>query len=93
LRQLYQEGYQYHRAGVFLQELVPDSHRQLHLFAPNEGFTQQQAIGELVDRINQRFGHETIWYAAAGRTPGWKMRQEHRSPRYTTRIDELPLVT
>jgi DNA polymerase V len=93
LQQLYREGFGYHRAGVFLQEFAPDSHRQLRLFAPNEGFAQQQAIGELVDRINKRFGHETIWYAAAGRSPGWKMRQEHRSPRYTTRIDELPLVT
>jgi DNA polymerase V len=92
LRQLYRAGYQYHRAGVFLQELVPDTHRQLHLFASNEGLAERQEIAETIDRINQRFGHETIWYAAAGMTPGWKMRQEHRSPRYTTHLEELPLV-
>ena len=92
LRQLYKPGYQYHRAGTFLQELVPDTHRQLHLFAPNEGLARRQTVVQVVDSINQRFGRETIWYAAAGRTPGWKMRQEHRSPRYTTCLDELPLV-
>jgi hypothetical protein len=31
---------------------------------------------ETVDQINARFWRETIWYAAAGRTPGWKMRQQ-----------------
>jgi DNA polymerase V len=71
---------------------VPDTYRQLHLFAPDEGLARTQTLAEVVDSINQRFGRETIWYAAAGRTPGWKMRQEHRSPRYTTNVEELPLV-
>jgi len=90
LQRLFREGFQYHRAGVFLQELVPDTYRQLHLFSPNEGMARTQTLAEVVDSINMRFGRETIWYAAAGRTPGWKMRQEHRSPRYTTNLAELP---
>ena len=52
-----------------------------------------QTIAEVVEVINQKFGRETIWYAAAGSTPGWKMRQEHRSPRYLTCLEEVPQVT
>lgn len=92
LERLYRAGFSYHRAGIFLQELVPDTYRQLHLFSPNEGLSRTQRLSMMVDSINKRFGRETIWYAAAGRTPGWKMRQEHRSPRYTTNLAELPLV-
>ncbi len=29
---------------------------------------------------------------ATGIERGWQLRAKHRSPRYTTRLDELPLV-
>ncbi|WP_251961103.1 DUF4113 domain-containing protein [Salinibacter ruber] len=49
---------------------------------------------EAVDRINQAHGKETIGLAAAG-FPGereWAMKRQKRSPRYTTRWDELPVA-
>lgn len=92
VERLYRSGYQYHKAGVFLQELVPDTYRQLRLFAPAEDRRHTQTVVEVVDAINERFGSETIRYAATGKERGWKMRQEHRSPGYTTNLAELPLV-
>ncbi len=93
VEKLYRPSFQYHRAGVFLQELVSDTYRQLRLFVPPEGMARPQTVVELVDTINQRFGRETIRYAATGKVSGWNMRQEHRSPRYLTRLEEVPLVT
>ncbi len=45
-----------------------------------------------VDSANTLLGRATIRVAsAAGREPPvWRMRQHNKSPRYTTRWDELP---
>jgi DNA polymerase V len=71
--------------------LVSDTDRQPYLCEPDVGLTEQQTVAETFDASNREFGGETICYAA-GLTPGWKMRQEHRSPRYTTRLNKLPVV-
>ena len=92
VERLYRSGYAYHRAGIFLQDLVQDTFRQLRLFAPTEALQRPQTLVEVVDAINRRYGREAIRYAATGKQSGWKMRQEHRSPRYTTRLDELRRV-
>lgn len=45
-----------------------------------------------MDQLNQRFGRGTVFPAAMGVTRGWQPLAERRSPRYTTRLDELPRV-
>ncbi len=47
---------------------------------------------ELLDDINQRYGSHTIKLAAEGYSKTWKMRSEMRSPCYTTRWDDLPII-
>ena len=43
-----------------------------------------------VDRLNIRFGRDTVSFAAAGRRQRpWKLRREFLSPCYTTAWDEL----
>ena len=42
-----------------------------------------------VDAINHLWGQDTIYCGAQVRTRAWQMRQERRSPRYTTRWLEL----
>lgn len=48
-----------------------------------------------VDEVNRRFGRGALQLASAGldgeRWP-WSMRQERRTPRYTTHWDEMPVV-
>lgn len=44
-----------------------------------------------LDSINRRYGQDTLRYGACGqKTEIWHMRQQHRSPRYTTNWNELP---
>jgi DNA polymerase V len=40
-----------------------------------------------VDRLNGRFGRDTVSFAGAGRRRSWKVRREFLSPRYTTAWD------
>jgi DNA polymerase V len=49
---------------------------------------------DAVDRINDAYGRGTIGLAAAGLPEhrGWQMKRENRTPRYTTRWDELPVA-
>jgi DNA polymerase V len=42
-----------------------------------------------IDRLNLRFGRDTVSFAAAGRRRPWKLRREFLSPCYTTASDEL----
>jgi DNA polymerase V len=45
-----------------------------------------------LDEINARFGRDMIRPLSAGIAQPWRMRQARRSPRYTTRWDELAEV-
>ena len=44
------------------------------------------------DNINFSQGSDTITVGAAGKSKTWKMRQEMRSPLFTTRWNEIPVV-
>jgi len=47
----------------------------------------------MLDKANDKYGHRILTLASSGvgRKP-WHMRQERKSPRYTTCWAELPLV-
>ena len=85
---LYQPGCKYLKAGVILSGLSPDHSLQGNLFT-TEGLYKQRSLMEAVDNINFSHRNDIIKYAASGLTRNWKMRQERRSQRYTTRWDEL----
>ena len=66
---------------------------------------RQRALMEALDAANRRFGKRAVVVAAQGcpsilrrtrdgspEAPGWEMRRERMSPRYTTRWDELVTV-
>lgn len=92
LARLYRPGFSYHRAGVFLQGLVPDQPTQLSLFTPPEQQAKREAVCLVADSINRRMGRGTITFAAAGTAQPWKAKSANRSPRWTTRLAELPEV-
>jgi DNA polymerase V len=45
-----------------------------------------------VDQINARMGRGTLRFGTEGFRQPWAMRQAHRSPAYTTRWEEVPVV-
>ena len=92
LAHLYRPGFSYHRVGVFLQGLVPDRPTQLSLFTEPERLARQEAASRVADQINRRLGRGTITFASVGKEQRWRAKSANRSPRWTTRLDELPLV-
>ncbi|MEM1282937.1 MAG: Y-family DNA polymerase [Chlamydiota bacterium] len=91
--EIYRSGHSYRKAGVILEGLVDENSYQRDLFA-NKGPLQekQKQAMALLDKMNRGFGHKTIHMAAEGLKKTWLMKQEQRSPRYTTRWDEIPIV-
>ena len=85
---LYEKGKLYKKAGVMLSGIVPDMSIQGNLFL-SENKNCERKLMDMVDNINFSQRDDILKFAASGTTRDWKMRQELRSPRYTTRWDEL----
>ena len=66
------------RAKAIQANLFPENHLQ-----------HNKALLEAVDNINFSHRDDVVKYVASGLKRNWKMRQELRSKRYTTRWDEL----
>ena len=89
---LYKAGTFYKKAGVMLSELVPDTAVQANLFLPQAKKSNRLLMG-MIDNVNFSMRDDVLKFAASGTTRNWKMRQELRSPRYTSRWDELVEVS
>jgi DNA polymerase V len=99
---LWKDGFKYKRAGVYLLELSKGP-VQCSLFDSQQERLRDKRIMSMLDAVNTSMGSGTLHFAASGvrkrslrgrgiRGRGWEMRQLRRSPRYTTRWDELPEV-
>jgi len=89
LEKIYRPGYRYRKAGVMLTAIQPKGSTQAHLFESAD-HSVNGALMDVVDEINGRWGRGTVFFAASGTKQAWAMKQVQRSPRYTTRWDEVP---
>ena len=84
------KGFGFTKAGVMLDDLLPFEDRPLTLFdAPRP---KSAALMGALDAVNDRFGKKTMVLASEGTVRTWQLRSDHRSPRYTTRLSDLPVV-
>jgi DNA polymerase V len=88
---LYRQGTKYVKAGVMLTGIVPDDTLQGDLFS-NPVRNQNRALMQAMDNINFSMRDDMVKFVASGLTRNWKMRQEMRSKRFTTRWDEVYVV-
>ena len=85
--------YAFAKSGVMLDDLVAEADRPRTLFDhADDGQGRSPAVMAALDAVNARFGKKTMVLASEGTSRAWAMRAEHRSPRYTTRISDLPVV-
>lgn len=82
LRVIWRDGYQFRKAGVMLSGLTHLSGWQPSLFS--DGRQRDEQLLTVLDRINGRYGRDTLHFAAQGREKRWEMRRLHLTPRYTT---------
>jgi len=106
VRRHYRPGFRFAKAGVMLMELQNASaasrQGELDLFSQPEADTGQSrdrpALMKAMDDLNRRFGRDSVRIGSAAMASSgaevrsWSVKQERRSPRYTTRWDELPMV-
>ena len=88
---LFEKGKLYKKAGVMLSGLVPDETIQGNLFV-EEKHNGKRLLMNMLDNVNFAMRGDIIKFAASGTKRDWKMRQELRSPRYTTRWSEMFVV-
>jgi DNA polymerase V len=85
---IYEEGKLYKKAGVMLSGIIQDTSVQGNFFIPRKE-NNNRMLMSMMDNINFSMRDDVLKFAASGTKRNWKMRQEFRSPRYTSRWDEL----
>lgn len=93
----WQDGYLYAKAGVILSDMYAPDSFQYDLLNPldTEAQAQSAALCSTLDGINQRYGSHTLAFAGQGLADSrkrWRMSCNSSSPRYTTNINEIPVV-
>lgn len=86
--------YQYHRAGIWLENLSPANNLQTNLLnqASIINHNTESNRMQAVDDINKRFGKNSVRYASELLNTSWQPKHSTETPRYTTRWDELPKI-
>jgi len=88
LKIIYKKGFEYKKAGVLVSGLTPEGNRQLDLF-DNFPYEKHRNLMRILDKLNAENGYELVKIGSQGQSRAWRLRQEHRSKRFTTRWDEL----
>lgn len=91
LRRLWRSCVRYAKAGVMLNDLGHAATRQLPL-ALDPRRERRDALSEVCDEVNARYGRETVRLAATGVRRGWTLRADKRSGGYTTSWSDLPVA-
>ncbi len=95
LQHIYAPGFDLVKAGVILLDLQPGGLLQHELQLEDETGRDKTRLMAALDAINGRYGKGSLHVGATGLDDGrreWGMRQERRTPRYTTRWEEMPVA-
>ena len=87
LQRVFVDGYKYKKAGVIVMDITPENPCQLNIFENSN--PKHKSLMTAIDKINKEIGNRKVMLAAEDPEMKWKMRQEHLSPRYTTKLDEV----
>ena len=81
---IYDSGFQYKRAGVVVNKIIPTEKNQINVFDPIDR-EKRKKLMEAVDKINEKTGKNKIKIGTEGRLNNWRIKQQNLSPCYTTR--------
>lgn len=83
-------GYAYTKAGVMLDDLIADEKAPAMLFEIER--PRDAKLMSALDAVNDRWGRKTLLLGSEGFQRDFEAKATMRSPRYTTRLSELPIV-
>jgi len=88
---IWREGYRYAKAGVMLGDFYQSGVAQFDMFSEQQPRANADALMAALDTIN-RSGKGKVWFAGqVERDSAWQMKREMLSPRYTTRLKDIPV--
>lgn len=83
-------GFAYTKAGVMLDDLVPEELAPVDLFAHQQ--EKSAKLSRALDAVNDRWGKKTMILASEGFKQSFATKADMCSPRYTTRMADLPIA-
>ena len=95
LKAIFRPGFNYAKAGVMLIDLQAETVSQCELDLEGDATPDHSKLMTTLDGLNQRFGKGTVLMASAGLAGehrAWVMKQERRTPAYTTCWEDLAVV-
>lgn len=96
VRRMYKPAYAYKKAGVVLSDISPVTQWQHDWLEPSVDTASSLAdnpssrLMQAIDGLNQRFGKGAVKISTQGTFAQWQMKQERKSPNYTTDWHALP---
>lgn len=87
LKSIFEEGEIYKKAGVIVTQLIPENEKQFHLF--EEENPKHQILMKVMDDYQKKTGDRKIKLGIQNLQKTWTMKQNHLSPKYTTRFEEI----
>jgi DNA polymerase V len=90
LTSIFRKGFRYKKAGLIIMDFIPEDKVQLTLFENTN--PKHHELMQVLDGLNVKYGQQKIKVASQDQRRVWKMKQEKRSPSYTTQIKDIILV-
>lgn len=90
VERLFKPEYEYKKAGIMLGEITPASLHQSDWLEPTQ--TTDSRLMNALDGLNSRFGRGTVKVSTQGAYKEWQMKQERKSPSYTTDWHAVPIA-
>ncbi|RUR38571.1 Y-family DNA polymerase [Vreelandella populi] len=95
LEQIFKTGIMYQKCGVMLMDLCDHDNEQLGLLGEplsDEKRERNEKLMATLDKLNREHGRGTVRLGMHRKQNAWELRCQHRTPRYTTCWDELPVA-
>jgi len=95
LKAIYRPSFKMAKAGVMLLELQSDAVQQQELALEDDNVVDRGRLMSTLDGLNQRYGSGTVLMASAGlagNRRAWSMKQERRTPGYTTCWEDMAVA-
>jgi DNA polymerase V len=87
LDMIFKKGLQYKKAGVIVMNITPAANYQMKIF--NGEDPRHQDLMKVIDLVNVDAGKDVIKFGGQALDRKWKMRREHLSPCYTTKLTDI----
>ena len=87
LKELFEEGEIYKKAGIIVTQIIPQDQKQFHLF--EEENPKHQKLMKVIEDFHRKTGERKIRLGNQDLQRTWKMKQNHLSQKYTTDFKQI----